>query len=72
MLYIRNCSKPCPNCAFSIQKSEGCNKMMCNNCHTKFCWKCLKILCNVNPYLHFEESKECWDFETQQEELKEE
>ena len=72
LLYIQNCSKKCPNCEFPIQKSDGCNKMQCQNCSTKFCWKCRAILCTVNPYDHFTNNAGCWSFETQQEELKEE
>lgn len=26
----------CPNCNFSVQKSEGCNDMTCSNCKTNF------------------------------------
>lgn len=53
LLYIQKCSKTCPNCNFPIQKTDGCNKMKCQNCGTAFCWSCNTILCTVNPYLHF-------------------
>ena len=32
--------KPCPKCAFPIQKSGGCLHMACGKCAAKFCWRC--------------------------------
>lgn len=40
----------CPTCGCLITKSEGCNKMTCSNCSTRFCWLCLKA--NID-YNHF-------------------
>ncbi len=45
-------SKMCPNCGMAIQKTEGCNKMTCTNCHQHFCYKCNKA---VLDYDHFRE-----------------
>lgn len=73
MLYIDNCSKACPNCQFAIQKTEGCNKMTCQQCNTKFCWECKAILPWPNPYDHFNDNPACWTFGNEvQEELKQE
>ena len=71
MLYILNCSKRCPQCDFPIQKTDGCNKMVCESCKTKFCWQCSAILPMPNPYDHFANNEACWTFETQAEELRE-
>merc|ERR1739841_322711 len=46
-------TQQCPTCKMAVtkEKLEGqteqrseCHKMMCRNCGTKFCFKCLKIL----------------------------
>lgn len=46
-------SKQCPTCGMAVTKQnldkqssqrEECHKMMCLNCNTKFCFKCLAIL----------------------------
>lgn len=34
-------SKLCPGCRQIIQKTEGCNHMICEMCKTHFCWICL-------------------------------
>lgn len=36
-------TKPCPKCASSIFKIDGCNQIWCYNCHTAFDWKTLRI-----------------------------
>ncbi|THY30266.1 hypothetical protein D6D01_03279 [Aureobasidium pullulans] len=34
-------SKPCPNCQARIEKSDGCDHMLCSQCQHQFCWACL-------------------------------
>ncbi|XP_051960548.1 E3 ubiquitin-protein ligase RNF14-like [Xyrauchen texanus] len=51
--YVKNNCKQCPSCGANIQKDEGCNKMSCSSCRQNFCWICLKVLNNMNPYDHF-------------------
>ncbi|XP_067125191.1 E3 ubiquitin-protein ligase RNF14-like isoform X2 [Centruroides vittatus] len=51
--WVENNSKKCPNCNASIEKIDGCNKMACWKCKTFFCWICMQILKQVNPYEHF-------------------
>jgi len=62
-MYLKYCTKSCPNCNNQIQKTEGCNKMVCSRCQTKFCWRCLEVLPIENPYSHFDVRKNCWDIE---------
>ena len=52
-MYIMKCSKRCPSCKHPIQRSSGCCKMHCENCHTSFCWVCMEILSGLDPYKHF-------------------
>ena len=33
-------AKNCPHCNMAVEKSEGCNKMVCGHCNGKFCYKC--------------------------------
>jgi len=40
---ITGSSKPCPNCATRIQKSEGCAQMWCPGCHVAFNWQTGKV-----------------------------
>lgn len=35
--------------------------MICSRCDTKFCWMCLQILPEKDPYSHFTISSGCWD-----------
>ena len=50
---IRQMSKPCPSCGMAISKTEGCNHMQCRFCSCHFCWSCLKVIADSNPYDHF-------------------
>ena len=34
-----HCHK-CPTCGVYIQRSSGCNHMLCNRCETEFCYRC--------------------------------
>ncbi|CDW89108.1 e3 ubiquitin-protein ligase rnf14 [Stylonychia lemnae] len=56
--YIKQCTKQCPNCKFTIQKVDGCNKMICSRCGIFFCWMCVK---QISGYSHFSESPQCGD-----------
>lgn len=42
--------RKCPGCQKKIIKSDGCNKMTCPNCNTKFCYVCHN---KVQGYEHF-------------------
>jgi len=37
----------CPNCKYFIEKTDGCNSMICSQCETNFCYACgiLKTIC---------------------------
>ncbi|EGT39818.1 hypothetical protein CAEBREN_04125 [Caenorhabditis brenneri] len=52
-------SKPCPKCAVSIEKNEGCHKMHCTKCDTYFCWLCSATLDKEDPYAHFQGDGSC-------------
>jgi hypothetical protein len=49
--WIHQHTRPCPACGSPIQKSGGCNAMVCGACSSPFCWACMraKSVCN-----HFE------------------
>ncbi|VDD88315.1 unnamed protein product [Enterobius vermicularis] len=51
--WIERNSIPCPSCRSPIQKSDGCNKMVCGKCHKPFCWLCKRSLTSGDPYKHF-------------------
>ncbi|XP_066447330.1 E3 ubiquitin-protein ligase RNF14-like isoform X2 [Eleutherodactylus coqui] len=59
--WIQENSKPCPSCKAPIEKIEGCNKMTCSGCKQNFCWLCLKVLSQENPYQHFDDPTECFN-----------
>ncbi|OQR68813.1 E3 ubiquitin-protein ligase RNF14-like [Tropilaelaps mercedesae] len=59
--WIRENAKKCPKCQIYIQKSEGCNKIQCWKCNTKFCYLCGRSLDHLaDPYLHYNDlTNEC-------------
>lgn len=50
MRHLANTTKACPGCAMSIEKFEGCSKVLCGNCKMNFCWRCGK---EITGYDHF-------------------
>lgn len=53
MDYIRLHTSPCPTCSSPVQKTMGCNHMICFQCRTHFCYLCGAWLPPGNPYGHF-------------------
>ncbi|KAL1139662.1 hypothetical protein AAG570_006640 [Ranatra chinensis] len=51
--WISTNSKLCPCCSSPIEKSDGCNKIVCWKCHNYFCWLCSRVLDPSAPYKHF-------------------
>ena len=49
---IRSNTKPCPKCAISIYKIEGCDQIWCTQCKVAFSWKTGKLETGVlhNPH----------------------
>ena len=48
------CSKnttPCPKCKIAISKSGGCNYVVCEKCHSCFCWVCGGDGSNCRSYI---------------------
>lgn len=47
---VRKATKGCPHCGAAIQKTAGCNKVVCAFCKGAMCW-----LCNaaIEGYEHF-------------------
>ncbi|KAA1094333.1 translation termination inhibitor protein itt1 [Puccinia graminis f. sp. tritici] len=43
----------CVTCFIPVEKSEGCNHMICTKCQTHFCFRCGLKLSPTQPYLHF-------------------
>ncbi|KAL5533496.1 hypothetical protein ACEPAF_5272 [Sanghuangporus sanghuang] len=35
-------TRKCPKCTNNIEKSGGCNRMVCRQCRFQFCWVCLR------------------------------
>ena len=60
--WIKTNSQKCPNCNAAIEKSDGCNKMVCWRCNIAFCWLCSTILNRNTPYEHFQNtSSKCYN-----------
>jgi len=39
--YIKkNDIQPCPRCRHQTEKNDGCDIIMCKQCHLEWCWKC--------------------------------
>lgn len=38
--WVLSHTKECPECSVNIEKSGGCNHMVCGSCRYEFCWIC--------------------------------
>lgn len=54
--YVKFHTTPCPTCAAPVQKTHGCNHMLCYRCQSHFCYLCSAWLVPDNPYQHFNEN----------------
>ncbi|VDN52357.1 unnamed protein product [Dracunculus medinensis] len=59
--FIKESTKPCPNCGANIQKNMGCNKIYCTKCGRDFCWLCNAQLSSTKPYDHFNMPNGCFN-----------
>lgn len=50
---LKRTTQSCPNCNALISRNGGCNKMVCSQCKSVFCWKCRTILASALNYDHF-------------------
>lgn len=57
--YFNDNTTACPGCAAPISKTEGCSKMVCRTCGTKFCYRCGEKLPQLNPYDHYAPGNPC-------------
>lgn len=44
---------PCPHCSSPVEKTVGCNHMICSKCQAHFCYLCGTRLNAARPYQHF-------------------
>ncbi|XP_033838043.1 E3 ubiquitin-protein ligase parkin [Periophthalmus magnuspinnatus] len=40
LLFIKESTKPCPQCSAPVQKNGGCSHMHCPLCQAEWCWVC--------------------------------
>lgn len=53
--YLRENCKFCPSCSTAIERSTGCNKVICTKCGKAFCWMCGQDFSKAHDY-----PKEAW------------
>jgi len=53
MRLLAQTTKRCPKCGEGIEKTDGCSKVLCQNCKSYFCWRCNK---EIKGYDHFASS----------------
>lgn len=51
--WLSRSTQPCPHCSSPIEKSSGCNHMVCSHCSSHFCHLCGARLSPSRPYEHF-------------------
>ena len=51
--WMKSNTQKCPQCETAIEKSMGCNHMLCTRCKTHFCYLCGNWIDPKEPYHHF-------------------
>lgn len=51
--WIAENTKECPECAFRVEKSSGCNHMTCPKCNVHYCFLCTEPINKYSPVDHF-------------------
>ncbi|KAH8077783.1 hypothetical protein HD553DRAFT_165373, partial [Filobasidium floriforme] len=52
-------TRECCGCGTRVQKSQGCNHMICSKCNAHFCYRCGQSLRPSDPYMHFRTPGSC-------------
>ncbi|RIA92785.1 hypothetical protein C1645_723143 [Glomus cerebriforme] len=55
--WMKSNTQKCPQCETAIEKSMGCNHMLCTRCETHFCYLCGNWIDPEEPYSHFNNPK---------------
>jgi len=54
-------TKSCPKCSVRIEKNQGCNHMVCQQCKFEFCWICMGVNCGHGGCTRFVATGSCDD-----------
>lgn len=63
-MWVSSHTQPCPNCAAKVERSGGCNHMICTVCGQHYCYVCGRdwcvLLCARPTCCHVPASAAAW------------